>query len=75
MQFIVVEGTTKKVQKNTVTIKSKVHYAPKSQQANRYPTNNKFYKRNKITYKTKMKEPVTVKNDWIQEDDVYKPAF
>lgn len=77
-QFIVVEGAAKKAVKNTVVVKPKVFYQLKSQQANRYatnPTNNKInYRRNKQAYKTKMKESVTVKNNWTQLNDVYKPT-
>jgi hypothetical protein len=73
-----VEAAAKKIVKNAVVVKPKVFYALKSQQANRYannPTGNKInYRRNKQAYKTKMKESVTVKNNWAQLNDVYKPA-
>jgi hypothetical protein len=77
-QYIVVEAAAKKATKNAVVVKPKIFYALKSQQANRYatnPTGNKTnYRRNKQAYKTKMKESVTVKNNWAQLNDVYKPT-
>lgn len=73
-----VEAAAKKAAKNVVVVKPKLFYALKSQQANRYATNPTGikinYRRNKQAYKTKMKESVTVKNNWAQLNDVYKPT-
>lgn len=74
-----VEDSTKKIPKTTITVKSKTYMQLKSQQANRYTSSmpNKYYyfRRNKQAYKTKFKESVTIKNNWEQVKDVYKTTF